>query len=73
MARLELGHDALGKDLEQLADMLVPVGATLLDQHDLVDPGALVAGEMLGRLLVWKLERTPMGRRRPFLPATQAG
>jgi len=49
--RLELGHDAFGKHLERLADMFVAVGAALLDEHDLVDAGFLVARQMRAQLI----------------------
>ena len=51
VARLEIGHDAFGKDLERLANMLVAVGAALLDEHDLVDAGFLVARQMRAQLI----------------------
>ena len=51
VALLELGHHALGKDLERLADMFVAVAAALLDEHDLVDPGLLVARQMRAQLV----------------------
>src|SRR6516165_10370655 len=50
VALLELGHDALGKDLERLADVLVAISAALLDEHDLVDAGLLIARQMRTRL-----------------------
>ena len=40
-----------GKDLERLADMLVAIGAALLNEHDLVDPGLLVAGQVRAQLV----------------------
>src|SRR5207249_8453607 len=51
VALLEFGHHALGKNLERFADVQVAVGAALLDEHDLVDAGLLVAGEMCAQLL----------------------
>jgi len=51
VARLELGHHVLGKDLQRLADMLMAICAALLDKHDLVDAGLLVARQMRAQLV----------------------
>ena len=51
VARPEFGHDIRGKDLKRLADMLVAIGAALLDEHDLVDAGFLVARQMRAQLI----------------------
>ena len=47
LAGLQGRHDLGGKELERIADMLVPVASALLDEHDLVDAGLLVRREML--------------------------
>ena len=51
VAGLELGHYAFCKGLERLADMFVAIGAALLDKHDLVDAGLLVARQMRAQLV----------------------
>src|SRR5271167_2197279 len=43
LALLEFGHHLRGEDFERLADVFVAVGAALLDEHDLIDAGLLVA------------------------------
>src|SRR5437773_1491689 len=51
VAQTEFDNDARRKNFDRIADVLVAVGAALLDDHDLVDAGLLVAGEMRAQLL----------------------
>lgn len=48
---LEFRHHVRGEQLEQLADVLVPVAAALLDEDDLVDASVLEAAQVLAHLL----------------------
>src|SRR5690349_17567697 len=63
MRVLELRHHLASEELEGFADVLVPVLAGLVQQHDLVDVGALEAAQLAAQRLGRADEAAAQGRR----------